>query len=94
MAAGWRGVFPDEESRNQQIAELDVPAQLSFLAGRHGNDGGCPAKADAPFRHRTTMNIYHDVLTDERAQAHSKVVRMALARAYVICDGFVEQLDC
>lgn len=28
---------------------------------------------------RTTMNIYGDVVTDEMAQAHSKVVRMALA---------------
>ena len=29
---------------------------------------------------RTTMNIYGDVVTDEMAQAHSKVVRLALAR--------------
>ena len=29
---------------------------------------------------RTTMNIYGDVVTDEMAQAHSKVVRMALSR--------------
>jgi integrase len=28
---------------------------------------------------RTTMNIYGDVVTDEMAQAHSKVVRMAMA---------------
>ena len=27
---------------------------------------------------RTTMNIYGDVVTDEMAQAHGKVVRMAL----------------
>jgi len=30
---------------------------------------------------RTTMNLYGDVVTDEMRQAHSKVVRMALARA-------------
>ncbi len=30
---------------------------------------------------RTTMNVYGDVVTDEMAQAHSKVVRMALPRA-------------
>jgi integrase len=29
---------------------------------------------------RTTMNIYGDVVTDEMAQAHSKVVRIALAK--------------
>ena len=29
---------------------------------------------------RTTMNIYGDVVTDEMAQAHSKVVRMALTK--------------
>jgi integrase len=29
---------------------------------------------------RTTMNIYGDVVTDEMSQAHSKVVRMALAK--------------
>ena len=28
---------------------------------------------------RTTMNIYGDVVTDEMAQAHGKVVRMAMA---------------
>ena len=28
---------------------------------------------------RTTMNVYGDVVTDEMEQAHSKVVRMALA---------------
>jgi integrase len=28
---------------------------------------------------RTTMNVYGDVATDEMEQAHSKVVRMALA---------------
>src|SRR6185369_10410791 len=27
---------------------------------------------------RTTMNVYGDVVTDEMAQAHSKVVRLAL----------------
>ena len=30
---------------------------------------------------RTTMNIYVDVITDEMAQAHGKVVRMAIPRA-------------
>jgi integrase len=30
---------------------------------------------------RTTMNLYGDVVTDEMAQAHSKVVRLALPRA-------------
>jgi integrase len=30
---------------------------------------------------RTTMNLYGDVVTDEMRRAHSKVVRMALARA-------------
>lgn len=30
---------------------------------------------------RTTMNLYGDVVTDEMREAHSKVVRMALARA-------------
>src|SRR5215813_10224643 len=30
---------------------------------------------------RTTMNVYGDVVTDEMAQAHSRVVRMALPRA-------------
>lgn len=29
---------------------------------------------------RTTMNVYGDVVTDEMSQAHSKVVRMALAK--------------
>src|SRR5215470_16262896 len=29
---------------------------------------------------RTTMNVYGDVVTEEMAQAHSKVVRMALPR--------------
>ena len=33
--------------------------------------------ADIP----TTMNVYGTVVTDEMRQAHSKVVRMALARA-------------
>jgi len=28
---------------------------------------------------RTTMNLYGDVVTDEMAQAHSKVVGLALA---------------
>jgi integrase len=28
----------------------------------------------------TTMNVYGDVVTDEMSQAHSKVVRMALAK--------------
>jgi integrase len=28
---------------------------------------------------RTMMNVYGDVVTDEMEQAHSKVVRMALA---------------
>jgi hypothetical protein len=28
---------------------------------------------------RTTMNVYGDVVTDEMEQAHSKVLRMALA---------------
>ena len=35
-----------------------------------------------PMRHadiRTTMNIYGDVVTDEMAKAHSKVVRLAIA---------------
>jgi integrase len=30
---------------------------------------------------RTTMNVYGDVVTDEEAQAHSKVVRMAVLKA-------------
>jgi integrase len=30
---------------------------------------------------RTTMNVYGDVVTDEMAQAHSKVVRLVLPRA-------------
>jgi integrase len=30
---------------------------------------------------RTTMNLYGDVVTDEMAQANSKVPRMALSRA-------------
>jgi len=30
---------------------------------------------------RTTMNLYGDVVTDEMAQANSKVARMALSRA-------------
>ncbi len=30
---------------------------------------------------RMTMNLYGDVVTDEMREAHSKVVRMALARA-------------
>lgn len=30
---------------------------------------------------RTTMNLYGDVVTDEMREAHSKVVRIALARA-------------
>ena len=30
---------------------------------------------------RTTMNIYGDVVTEEMAQAHRKVVRMALPKA-------------
>ncbi len=30
---------------------------------------------------RTTFNIYGDVITNEMAQAHSKVVRMAIPRA-------------
>jgi len=29
---------------------------------------------------RTTMNVYGDVVTNEMREAHSKVVRMALAR--------------
>jgi len=29
---------------------------------------------------RTTMNVYGDVVTDEMAQAHSKVVGLALAQ--------------
>jgi integrase len=29
---------------------------------------------------RTTMNLYGDVVTDEMAQAHSKVVGLALAQ--------------
>jgi integrase len=29
---------------------------------------------------RTTMNVYGDVITDEEAQAHTKVVRMAVPR--------------
>ena len=28
---------------------------------------------------RTTMNIYGDVVTDEMAQAHAKVVRLAIS---------------
>jgi hypothetical protein len=27
---------------------------------------------------RTTLNVYGDVVTDEMAQAHSKVVRLAI----------------
>ena len=34
---------------------------------------------------RTTMNVYGDVVTNEMAQAHSKVVRLALPRAELIC---------
>jgi integrase len=30
---------------------------------------------------RTTMNTYGDVVTDEMAEAHGKVVRMVLPRA-------------
>jgi integrase len=30
---------------------------------------------------RTTLNVYGDVVTDEMAQANSKVARMALSRA-------------
>jgi integrase len=30
---------------------------------------------------RTTMNLYGDVVTDEMAEAHSKVVRLALPLA-------------
>jgi hypothetical protein len=29
---------------------------------------------------RTTLNVYGDVVTDEMAQSHSKVVRMAIPR--------------
>jgi integrase len=29
---------------------------------------------------RTTLNVYGDVVTDEMAQAHSKVVRLAIPR--------------
>jgi hypothetical protein len=39
---------------------------------------------------RTTFNIYRDVVTNEMAQAHSKVVRLAIPRASrfaVICAG-------
>ena len=34
---------------------------------------------------RTTLNVYGDVVTDEMAQAHSKVVRLAIPKAVVIC---------
>ncbi len=32
---------------------------------------------------RTTLNIYGDVVTDEMAQAHSKVVELALPRKVI-----------
>jgi integrase len=31
---------------------------------------------------RTTLNVYGDVVTDEMAQAHSKVVRLAIPKAH------------
>ena len=39
------------------------------------------AKAHAALGHRTTLNIYGDVVTNEMEQAHSKVVGLALSRA-------------
>ena len=37
---------------------------------------------------RTTMNIYGDVVTDEMAQAHSKVVRLAICVTQLISSDF------
>ena len=33
---------------------------------------------------RTTLNVYGDVVTDEMAEAHSKVVRLAIPRPLLI----------
>lgn len=38
---------------------------------------------------RTSMNIYGDVVTDEMAQAHSKVVRMAMTKINLFPNDFV-----
>jgi hypothetical protein len=49
--------------------------------GRRGNSNRRAAETDAAQDIRTTMNLCGDVVTDEMAQAHSKVVGLALSNS-------------
>ena len=68
----------------QYSLPLDLPTHTLRHSYRSWLDAvGTPiAVQQKLMRHsdiRTTMNLYGDVVTDEMAQAHSKVVGLALA---------------
>jgi integrase len=42
----------------------------------------------------TTLNVYGDVVTDEMAQAHSKVVRLAIPTPSFIGSDFCWSVSC
>jgi hypothetical protein len=67
------------KGRHPEVRNAFAASQLSFLTGRRGN---CDCRAtERHLEIRTTLNVYGDVVTNEMAQANSKVARMALSRA-------------
>lgn len=63
---GWLGTYALRHTYRSWLDAVGTPLAVQQKLMRHANI-------------RTTMNICGDVVTDEMAQAHTKVVRMALA---------------
>jgi integrase len=69
------------EGRYPEVRNAFAAPQLSFLAGRCGNSDCRATEAHAAFGHSHDAQHLRDVVTDEMAQANSKVARMALSKA-------------
>jgi len=63
----WRTTYTLRHSYRSWLDAVGTPIAVQQKLMRHSDI-------------RTTMNLYGDVVTDEMAQAHSKVVGLALAQ--------------
>lgn len=62
-----------------RLGTHSLSPQLSFLAGRRGTAIAAQQKLMRHSDIRTTLNIYDDVVTNEKAEAPDKIVRLALS---------------
>jgi|SRR5450631_2743965 integrase len=71
------------QSRNWETGHPFIAPQLRSWLDAVGTPIAVQQKLMRHSDIRTTLNIYGDVVTDEMAQAHSKIVGLALPRKVI-----------